>query len=221
MNLQSTPRRLPNPYATTTWRNDTAATQMFKIHGNHGYKLENMERGVPREPVQTVILKPGESIQLPSHLDRAIQTIGSCLEGCPNTYCTGDHGGIIIGGMAPMLTKVGRTISVERAKDIDPAEAEKRFAAAAKAWEEAKKLAETAAFVEQAKQGLVPSTDAGERAARAETEADNLAARARREPGAIILEGNAADSESEITESELNARVEGNRGRGQKSPRRE
>lgn len=212
-----------NPYQTTKWRNDTAAVQTFKIHGNHGYKLENMERGIKAEPVQTVILRPGQTIELPSHLDRAIQTIGSCEQGCLNTYCTGDHGGIVIGGMAPMLTRVGRTVPVQLARDIDPAEANKRYRSALIAWEKQKELAEQSAMADAAKQGNFAGADLAEREARAATEAEQVAARARRDPSGIVIEGadDAADPEAEITEAEVAARVEANRGRGARGPRRE
>lgn len=76
------------------------------------------------------IVPPGETRELDSRYDRAIHMIDCGRDDCyrKGRFCSAGHEGLIVGGLAPLLVRVGKNDTLD--KSLDTALAEKEIAEA-------------------------------------------------------------------------------------------
>lgn len=114
MEAQATPMvrdEVPQTHFTT-WHNPTGAEQSVVLHGPSG-KFR-------------FVLGPGQRRELDSVYDRAIQHIDCGREECRKGgwFCQKGHSGNIVGGLAPLLRRMGKDDKLDPV--LDPAISEKK-----------------------------------------------------------------------------------------------
>lgn len=111
MNIQE---RVPQP-SYTQWHNPTAQEQRLVLEGPRGKFA--------------FVVAPGETRELDGVYDRAVQLVDCGRDECHRRYaggwyCTSSHDGVIKGGLAPLLQRVGKRDKLH--PSCDPAIAEKK-----------------------------------------------------------------------------------------------
>lgn len=99
----------------TRWHNPTTHQQRVVLHGPRGQFA--------------FVVPAGETRELDSSYDRAIQLVDCGQDGCHKKYasgwfCTDGHDGVIVGGLAPLLKRVGKNDKLD--PTLDPVLAEKK-----------------------------------------------------------------------------------------------
>lgn len=108
----------PHEEKFTTWHNPTDHEQ--KIDVFYGAGVGNEER-----PTRYIVPSKGD-LEIPSRWDSAIHRVQCADDTCRRIgsgFCTRDHAGTVIGGIAPQLQKKGQRAQLLPA--LDPTAAEK------------------------------------------------------------------------------------------------
>lgn len=94
----------------TKWFNPTDKPQAVIIHPDS-----------PQGRIRKYVVQPGQSLDIPSEYDRAIHTVICGDTACKKSgrFCTKEHGGTVIAGLAPLLVKEGSSEKLDPA--LDPA----------------------------------------------------------------------------------------------------
>ncbi len=94
---------------TTQWHNPTedVVSVILTDPGNRQFRFT---------------IRPGETVALDSQYDRSIQLVDCGKPECHNRpagghYCNAGHPGLISGGLAPQLRRVGKTDTIEECLD--------------------------------------------------------------------------------------------------------
>lgn len=108
--------RNAQPFAeirATRWLNPTSHSQRVILQHADGRQFQ-------------VTWEPGETKELPSDFDRAIHMVDCGQDACHQHgwFCTKGHDGLVQGGLAPLLVRVGAKDTLQ--PDLDPSIAEKR-----------------------------------------------------------------------------------------------
>ncbi|MCL2450094.1 MAG: hypothetical protein FWD17_14195 [Polyangiaceae bacterium] len=98
---------------TTTWHNPTDKVQRVVIHEGNGLKF-------------AFVLQPGETKPLDSRYDRTIHMVDCGQEECHRRgwFCSKGHDGIVVGGEAPLLKRVGCSDTLDQT--LDPAASKRK-----------------------------------------------------------------------------------------------
>jgi hypothetical protein len=100
MNRSSLPTSVPER-KLTKWHNPTPNMQSVTINDGAPFAFT-----VP----------PGETRELDSRYDRAVQMVD-----CGHDYCTAGHEGLVVGGGAPLLKRMGKDDKLDPSLDPDHA----------------------------------------------------------------------------------------------------
>lgn len=62
---------------------------------------------MPQQRVARLTVPPGASVRLPAMLRGVLHQIDCGEKGCTRNRCLSDHGGVVIGGLAPLMIRKG------------------------------------------------------------------------------------------------------------------
>lgn len=115
----------PRIASFSKWRNPTKSLMHVDVHEGEGAARTTTRYEFP----------PGETVSVPSQYDRAIHMVDCGRDECHRSpvrgagyFCLKGHSGVIMGGLAPLLVRVGAEETLLEA--LDPALQERKAAEA-------------------------------------------------------------------------------------------